>query len=152
MIGSKIANKIRKDSPQKLVHKRKKIIEIPKNVYNFRENINIMIIHHLRVISQFNNGISKSNKLVRQYAKSIIKFKTKNGIRINDERCRTYNINNPIKSKNTVLKSSLCTYSDVNILLKGTISVKNTGAANFNINNGNIKLILKEPVLHSLTA
>ena len=72
LIGSKIANKIRKDSPQKLVHKRKKIIEIPKNVYNFRENINIMIIHHLRVISQFNNGISKSNKLVRQYAKSII--------------------------------------------------------------------------------
>ena len=94
----------------------------------------------------------KVTNLLGNTLNQSFKFKIKNGIRINDETCRTYNINNPIKSKNTVLKSSLCNYSDVNILLKGTISVKNTGAANFNINNGNIKLILKEPVLHSLTA
>ena len=35
-----------------------------------------------------------------------------------------YNVNSQIKFKITMLKSSLCDYSDLYILVKGTISVK----------------------------
>ena len=56
------------------------------------------------------------------------KFKTKNWVEINDESRGTYNITSQIKFKTTMLKSSLCEYSDVHILVKGTITVNNTAA------------------------
>ena len=58
------------------------------------------------------------------------KLKTKNWVEINDEFRGTYNVNSQIKFKTTILKSSLCDYSDAYILVKGTITVKNTVAAN----------------------
>ena len=54
------------------------------------------------------------------------KFRTKNWIQINDESRGTHNANSQIKFKTTMLKSSLCDYSDAYILVKGTIT--NTGA------------------------
>ena len=42
-----------------------------------------------------------------------------------------------------MLKSSLCDYSDAYILVKGTISVNNTAAADADANNINKKVILK---------
>ena len=54
------------------------------------------------------------------------KFRTKNWIEINDESRGTYNVNSQIKFKTTMLKSSLCDYSDAYILVKGTITI--TGA------------------------
>ena len=42
-----------------------------------------------------------------------------------------------------MLKSSLCDYSDAYILVKGTITVNNTAAANANANNTNKKVIFK---------
>ena len=42
-----------------------------------------------------------------------------------------------------MLKSSLCDYSDAYILVKGTITVPNTAAADGNINSANKKVILK---------
>ena len=42
-----------------------------------------------------------------------------------------------------MLKSSLCDYSDAYILVKGTITVNNTAAANANANNTNQKVIFK---------
>ena len=43
-----------------------------------------------------------------------------------------------------MMKSSFCDYSDAYILLKGTISVENTSAANVNANiNGKNSSILK---------
>ena len=42
-----------------------------------------------------------------------------------------------------MLKSSLCDYSDAYILVKGTISVNNTAAAEAAVNNDNKKVIFK---------
>ena len=44
-----------------------------------------------------------------------------------------------MKFKTTMLKSSLCDYSDVYILVKGTIAVDDTAAADANANNTNKK-------------
>ena len=54
------------------------------------------------------------------------KFKTKNCVEINDESRGTYNTNSQAKFKTTMLKSSLCDYSDVYIHVKGKITI--TGA------------------------
>ena len=51
------------------------------------------------------------------------KFRTKNWFEINDDTRETYETNSQIKFKTSVLKSSLCDYSDAYILLSGTITV-----------------------------
>ena len=56
------------------------------------------------------------------------KFRTKNWVEIKDESRRTYNVNSPIKFKITMLKSSLCDYSDADILVKGKITITGRGA------------------------
>ena len=56
------------------------------------------------------------------------KFRTKNWVEINDESRGTYNVNNQIKFKTTMLKSSLCDYSDAHIPVKGTITITGAGA------------------------
>ena len=67
------------------------------------------------------------------------KFRTRNWIEINDKSRGAYNVNSQIKFKTTMLKSSLCDYSDV----KGTISVNNTAAQGAAANNTNKKVIFK---------
>ena len=57
------------------------------------------------------------------------KLIAKSWVEINDESRGAYNVNSQIKFKTTMLKSSLCDYSDAYILLKGTITVNNTAAA-----------------------
>ena len=52
------------------------------------------------------------------------KFRTRNWIEINDESRGAYNVNSQIKFTTTMLKSSLCDYSDAYILVKGTINKK----------------------------
>ena len=39
----------------------------------------------------------------------------------------TYNVNSQIKFKSTMLKSSLCDYSDAYIIVKGTIIIAEAG-------------------------
>ena len=73
-------------------------------------------------------------------------FRTKNRIEVNDESRGTYNINSQIKFKTTMLKSSLCDYSDAYILVKGTIAVNNTAAAAADVSNTNKKVIFKNCV------
>ena len=69
------------------------------------------------------------------------KFKTKNWVEMNDESRGTYNENNQIRFKTSMLRSSLCDYSDAYILVKGTITVAEvTPAAP---NNGNKNVIFK---------
>ena len=70
-------------------------------------------------------------------------FRTRNWIEINDESRGTYNVNSQIKFKTIMLKSSLCDYSDVYILVKGAISVNNTAAQGAAANNTNKKVIFK---------
>ena len=55
------------------------------------------------------------------------KFRTRNWVKINDESRGTYT-SNDIRFKTTMLRSSLCDYADVQILVKGTITI--TGAGN----------------------
>ena len=56
------------------------------------------------------------------------KFRTRNWVEINDESRETCNANSQIKFKTTMLKSSLCDYSDAYILVKGTITITGAGA------------------------
>ena len=71
------------------------------------------------------------------------KFRTRNWVEINDESRGAYNVNSQIKFKTTMLKSSLCDYSDAYILVKGTITVNNTAAQGAAANNTNKKVISK---------
>ena len=59
------------------------------------------------------------------------KLKTKDWV----ESRGTYNVNSQIKFKTSMLKSSICDYSDAYILVKGTITVNNTAAADADANN-----------------
>ena len=68
-----------------------------------------------------------------------IKFRTKNWVEINDESCGTYNANRQIKFKTSMLRTSLCDYSDVCILASTTITVPNTRIA---VNPDNRKNII----------
>ena len=56
------------------------------------------------------------------------KFRIKNWVEINDESRGVYNVNSQIKFKTTMLKTSLCDYSDAYILVKGTITINRRGA------------------------
>ena len=71
------------------------------------------------------------------------KFRTRNWVEINDESRGVYNVNSQIKFKTTMLKSSLCDYSDAYILVKGTSSVNNIAAEGAAVNNTNKKVIFK---------
>ena len=56
-------------------------------------------------------------------ANKLSTFRTKNLVEINDEARGIYNVISQIKFKTTTLKFSLCNYSDVYILMKGTITI-----------------------------
>ena len=69
------------------------------------------------------------------------KFRTKIWVEINNESLGMYNKDNQITLKTSMLRSSLCDYSDAYIFVKGTITVvKATAAAP---NNANKKVIFK---------
>ena len=71
------------------------------------------------------------------------KFRTRNWVEINDEARGTYPPNKQIKFKTSMLRSSLCDYSDAYILVKGNITVNNTAADGAAANNTNKKVIFK---------
>ena len=71
------------------------------------------------------------------------KFRTRNWVEINDEARSTYSPNKQIKFKTSMLRSSLCDYSDAYILVKGNITVNNTAADSAAANNTNKKVIFK---------
>ena len=49
------------------------------------------------------------------------KFRTKNWVEINDDSRGTYNTNSQIRFETSMLRSSLCDYSEAYILVSGTI-------------------------------
>ena len=71
------------------------------------------------------------------------KFKTKNWVEINDESRGTYNTDNRIRLKTSMLRSSLCDYSDAYILVKGTVTVVINVAQGQPNNSTNKKVIFK---------
>ena len=84
-----------------------------------------------------------ANLIDREASSEPSKFKIKNWVEINYESRGTYSVHSQIKFKTTMLKSSLCDYSDAYILVKGTITVNNTAAAGADANNINKKVIFK---------
>ena len=71
------------------------------------------------------------------------KFRTKNWVEINNESRRTYSANRQINFKTSMLRSSLCEYSDPYIFAKGNISVNNTAVADADANNTDKNVIFK---------
>ena len=57
----------------------------------------------------------------------LSKFKTNIWVEINDDARGVYSTNSQIKFRTTMLKSSLCDYSDEYILVGRTITVTSTG-------------------------
>ena len=58
----------------------------------------------------------------------------------NDGERGTYNINSQIEFKTSMLKSSLCDYSDANTLVSGTITVAELAAGG---GNNDIEIVFK---------
>ena len=81
-----------------------------------------------------------ANLLDDASSNQLSKFKTKNWVDVNDESRGTYNVNSQIKVKTTMLKSSLCDYSDAYVHVKETITVNNAAAADAAENNTNKKV------------
>ena len=69
----------------------------------------------------------KIANLIEDTSNQPSKFRTKTWVEINDESRGTYNVNSQIKFKTTMLKSSLCDYSDAYILVKGRITIAGAG-------------------------
>ena len=81
------------------------------------------------------------------------KFRTKNWVEINDESSGTDNVNNQIKFKTAMLKSSLCDYSDAYILVKRKITITEAGDdATARQADERDKGVALKIVLHSLIA
>ena len=74
---------------------------------------------------------------------NLSKFRTRNWVEINDNITGAYSPNKQIRFKTSMLRSSLCDYSDAYILVKGNITVNNTAAAGAAANNTNKKVIFK---------
>ena len=79
----------------------------------------------------------KISNLLNDESNQPSKFRTRNWVEINDEGRGTYSPNKQIKFKTSMLRSSLCDYGDVYILVKGNITVNNTAAEGAAANNTN---------------
>ena len=87
----------------------------------------------------------KMINLLENSSNQPCKFRTKCWIEINDQSRGVYNTNSDIRFKTTMLKSSLCDYSDGYILAKGRITITEAGddAAARQADEGNKRVIFK---------
>ena len=69
----------------------------------------------------------KIANLMVDASNQLSKFRTENWVEINDESRGTYNVNSQIKFNTTMLKSSLCDYTDAYILVKGKTTITGAG-------------------------
>ena len=69
----------------------------------------------------------KTANLIDGTSNQPSKFRARNWVEINDESRGAYNVNSQIKFKTTMLKSSLCDYSDGYILVRGKITIVGAG-------------------------
>ena len=91
-------------------------------------------MEYKKIANLLNDGSNKPSK-----------FRTRNWVEINDEARGIYSHNKQIKFKTSMLRFSLCDYSDAYILFKGNITVNNTAAVAA-ANNTNKKVIFKNCV------
>ena len=85
----------------------------------------------------------KIANLLNDESNKPCKFRTRNWVEINDDIRGAYSPNKQIRFKTSMLRSSLCDYSDAYILVKGNITVNNTAADGAAANNTNKKVIFK---------
>ena len=69
----------------------------------------------------------KKGNLVHDASNQPSKFRARYWVEINDESRRTYNVNSQIKFKTTMLKSSLCDYSEAYIHIKVKVTITGAG-------------------------
>ena len=69
----------------------------------------------------------KKGNLVHDASNQPSKFRARYWVEINDESRRTYNVNIQIKFKTTMLKSSLCDYSEAYIHIKVKVTITGAG-------------------------
>ena len=67
-------------------------------------------------------------------------FRTENLVEVSDDSHGTYSTSSQIKSKTSILKSSLCDYSDAYILLSGTVTIPNRRTVANPVNPNNRKI------------
>ena len=72
------------------------------------------------------------------------KFRRKNWVEVNYDACGTDNTDSQIKFKTSMLRSSLCDYSDAYILVSGTITVAELAAVG---GNNDIQVVFKNCTL-----
>ena len=89
-------------------------------------------MEYQKIINLLENAPNKSSK-----------FKTRNWIEINNDIKGAYSLNKQITFKTAMLRSSLCDFSDVYILVKGNITVNNTAGDGAAVNNTNKEVIFK---------
>ena len=89
-------------------------------------------MEYQKIANLLNDGSNKPSK-----------FRTKNWVEINDDVRGVYSPNKQIRFKTSMLRSSLCDYSDAYILVKGNITVNNTAADGAAANKTNKKVIFK---------
>ena len=82
----------------------------------------------------------KIENLLNDESNKPSKFRTRNWVEINDEARGTYSHN---KFKTSMVRSSLCDFSDAYILVKGNTTVNDTPGAGAAANNTNKKIIFK---------
>ena len=128
LIGNKIADKITsasKKSQNEEIQSDEVNNEIPKERY-ISPKERRKIIDELKltnVIIEY----QKIANLIDDTSNQPSKFRTRNWVEINEESRIAYNVDSQIKFKTTMLKSSLCDYSDAYILVKGTITITGAG-------------------------
>ena len=81
------------------------------------ENWYNIIMEYQKIINFLDNTLNQ-----------LSKFVTKNWIEISDQPRRVYNVNSDVRFKTTMLKSSLCNYSNAYILVKRRITFTGAGA------------------------
>ena len=89
-------------------------------------------MEYQKIANLLNDGSSKPSK-----------FRIKNWVEINDDIRGVYSPNKQIRFKTSMLRSSLCYYSDAYILVKGNITVNITATDDAAANNTNKKVIFK---------
>ena len=85
----------------------------------------------------------KINNLLGSEIENLSKLVTREYVRVNSL-SNTYNENKSIRFKTATLKSDLCDYADVYILVNGTITVTTNEGANNIREKRNKPLILKK--------
>ena len=85
----------------------------------------------------------KISGLLNDASNQPSKFRTRNWVEINDEAGCIYSPNKQINFKTSMLRSILCDYGDVYILIKGNLTVNNTAEAGAAADNTNKKVKFK---------